>query len=69
MADQQVKESFVPISTVDAFTSSPFRGNPAAVCVTDTPLEEDQLRLIAAEMNLSGNQFMNQYPMIQYLLL
>jgi PhzF family phenazine biosynthesis protein len=44
---------------VDAFTHQPFAGNPAAVCVTDTPLKEDLMQAIAAEMNLSETAFLH----------
>ncbi len=47
------------IIQVDAFTDKPFAGNPAAVCVTDTPLDEDLMRAIAAEMNLSETAFLH----------
>ncbi len=43
---------------VDAFTNKPFTGNPAAVCVTDKPLEEGLMQAIAAEMNLSETAFL-----------
>ena len=46
-----------PIWTVDAFTNEPFRGNPAAVCVTDTPIDTARCQRIAAEMNLSETAF------------
>ena len=39
---------------VDAFTDKPFAGNPAAVCLLDVPLDEELMKSIAAEMNLSG---------------
>ena len=45
---------------VDAFTNKPFTGNPAAVCVTDKPLEDGLMQAIAAEMNLSETAFL--YP-------
>ena len=45
------------IIQVDAFTDRPFAGNPAAVCVTDEPLEEGLMQAIAAEMNLSETAF------------
>jgi PhzF family phenazine biosynthesis protein len=48
------------ITTVDAFTSEPFRGNPAAVCVLDAPLDETAMQHIAMEMNLSETAFL--YP-------
>ena len=48
------------IIQVDAFTDRPFAGNPAAVCVTDAPLEEGLMQAIALEMNLSETAFL--YP-------
>jgi PhzF family phenazine biosynthesis protein len=50
------------IIQVDAFTNKPFAGNPAAVCVTDAPLEEGLMRAIAAEMNLSETAFLHPGP-------
>ena len=47
------------IIQVDAFTDRPFAGNPAAVCVTDAPLEEKLMRAIALEMNLSETAFLH----------
>ena len=43
---------------VDAFTSSPFRGNPAAVCLLDREREDAWLQNVAAEMNLSETAFL-----------
>ncbi len=48
------------IIQVDAFTDKPFAGNPAAICVTDAPLEEGLMKAIALEMNLSETAFL--YP-------
>ncbi|MFR9676486.1 PhzF family phenazine biosynthesis protein [Streptomyces sp. TR06-5] len=47
------------IRIVDAFTDRPYRGNPAAVVVLDTPgfPDREHLRRIAAEMNLSETAF------------
>ena len=46
------------IYTVDAFTSQPFSGNPAAVCLlTRDHLSSEQKQLIATEMNLSETAF------------
>lgn len=42
---------------VDSFTGSPFKGNPAGVCVLEEPLPDDLMRNIAAEMNLSETAF------------
>lgn len=45
------------IYQVDAFTSKPFAGNPAGVCITDAPLPEKLMQDIASEMNLSETAF------------
>ena len=42
---------------VDAFTDQLFKGNPAAVIVTDAWLKEDLMQNIAAENNLSETAF------------
>ena len=47
------------IVTVDAFTSRPFAGNPAAVCVLDGPRDEQWMRDVASEMNLSETAFLH----------
>src|SRR5712692_9553475 len=43
---------------IDAFTSEPFRGNPAAVCMLDGEPEAAWMQSIAAEMNLSETAFL-----------
>jgi PhzF family phenazine biosynthesis protein len=48
----------IPIFHIDAFTSRPFAGNPAAVMLMDTFLEDILLREIAAENNLSETAFL-----------
>lgn len=48
----------IPIYQVDAFTSKVFSGNPAAVCLLDSWLEDKYLQLIAAENNLSETAFL-----------
>src|SRR5579864_8974527 len=48
----------IRIVTVDAFTSVPFAGNPAAVCVMPEPRPDDWLRNVAREMNLSETAFL-----------
>jgi PhzF family phenazine biosynthesis protein len=45
------------ITQVDAFTSEPFGGNPAAVCVLDEPRSERWMQLVAREMNVSETAF------------
>lgn len=42
---------------VDAFTGTPFSGNPAAVCVMDNWPSEDSMMKLAAENNLSETAF------------
>ncbi|AQZ68318.1 oxidoreductase [[Actinomadura] parvosata subsp. kistnae] len=44
--------------TVDAFTDSAFQGNPAAVCLLDTPVTAQWMQSVAAEMNLSETAFL-----------
>ena len=48
------------IVQVDAFTSTPFHGNPAAVCVLPAPAEEKWMQAVAAEMNLSETAFLHR---------
>jgi PhzF family phenazine biosynthesis protein len=52
----------VPHFVVDAFTASRFRGNPAAVVVLDKWLDDDALKKIAAENNLSETAFLVREP-------
>ena len=47
------------IYQVDAFTSRPFAGNPAGVCVLPGPADEGWMQSIAAEMNLSETAFLH----------
>ena len=48
----------IPIYQVDAFTSEVFSGNPAAVCLLDTWIDDQQLQSIATENNLSETAFL-----------
>jgi PhzF family phenazine biosynthesis protein len=47
-------------SQIDAFTDTPFAGNPAAVCVLTQPINETRMQNIAREMNLSETAFLNR---------
>ncbi len=47
-----------PLFQVDAFTGTPFRGNPAAVCLLARPREPAWMQEVAAEMNLSETAFL-----------
>ena len=48
----------IEIYQVDAFTSSPFKGNPAGVCITEQPLSEELMFSIAQEMAVSETAFL-----------
>ena len=48
----------LPLYQIDAFTTQPFRGNPAAVCMTSHTLPDSLMQHIAAEMNLSETAFL-----------
>ena len=43
---------------VDAFTETPFKGNPAAVCLLQGPEPVDWMQSLAMEMNLSETAFL-----------
>lgn len=47
----------IKIYQVDAFTDKLFSGNPAAVCILDTWLPDDQMQSIANENNLAETAF------------
>lgn len=46
-----------PLFHVDAFTATPFAGNPAAVVILDAPAPERWMQAVAAELNLSETAF------------
>ena len=46
------------ITQVDAFTSEPFGGNPAAVCLLPRPADASWMQKVAREMNLSETAFL-----------
>jgi len=48
----------IPLFHVDAFTDRAFNGNPAAVCLLDSWLDDEWLRQVAAESNLSATAFL-----------
>ncbi len=47
----------IPLFHVDAFTDRPFSGNPAAVCPLTGWLDDNLLRQVASENNLSETAF------------
>jgi PhzF family phenazine biosynthesis protein len=48
----------LPLLQIDAFTDTPFRGNPAAVCLLDAPRDAAWMQQVAAEMNLAETAFL-----------
>ena len=46
------------ITHVDAFTDTPFSGNPAAVCLLPAPVEAAWMQRVARELNLSETAFL-----------
>lgn len=48
----------LPIVQVDAFTSRPFEGNPAAICVLPAARDAEWMQNVAREMNLSETAFL-----------
>src|SRR4051794_30174000 len=52
----------LPIVQVDAFTSSAFSGNPAAVCILPEAREDRWMASVAMEMNLAETAFLLRQP-------
>lgn len=48
----------IQVVQVDSFTSRPFTGNPAAVCILEEPPPDWWLQDVAREMNLSETAFL-----------
>jgi predicted PhzF superfamily epimerase YddE/YHI9 len=53
---------------VDAFTSRPFAGNPAAVCLLDEDQEASWMHALAAELNLPKTAFLRRAAADQFHL-
>ena len=49
----------VPIIQVDAFTDTPFSGNPAAVCILPEHRDKRWMQEVAREVNLSETAFLH----------
>ena len=47
----------IPIYQVDAFAEKAFTGNPAGVCILETPADKVWMQSVAMEMNLSETAF------------
>jgi PhzF family phenazine biosynthesis protein len=52
-------EMGLAITQVDAFTNTPFGGNPAAVCILPEPASEEWMQHVALEMNLAETAFLH----------
>jgi PhzF family phenazine biosynthesis protein len=50
----------IPIYQVDSFTETPFRGNPAGVCILSVPRDATWMQSVALEMNLSETAFLER---------
>jgi len=57
MEDHRMK-----VFIVDAFTDTPFKGNPAGVCIMDSQLGDERMLQIAQELNLSETAFLSPLP-------
>jgi len=49
----------IPITWVDAFSGVPFAGNPAAVCVLETPLSDARMQSVAFELGIAETAFVS----------
>ena len=52
----------IRFTQIDAFTDTPFTGNPAAVCVLTQAIDDVRMQNIAREMNLSETAFLRRRP-------
>lgn len=48
----------LPFYMINAFTTEPFKGNPAAICLTDKALDEATMQSIATELDVSETAFL-----------
>jgi len=58
VGDERTRIMKIPIYQVDAFASEVFSGNPAAVCILDSWIDDNMLQSTAAENNLSETAFL-----------
>jgi len=58
MSGRAASAIMIKLTQVDAFTSEPFGGNPAAVCVLPQARDEAWMQNVAKEMNLSETAFL-----------
>ena len=48
----------IPFFLVDAFTEKPFQGNPACICLLESPAHEEWMQKVAMEMNQAETAFL-----------
>lgn len=60
--------STVPVMQVDVFTNEPYTGNPAGVCLLETPRPEAWMSQVAREMNCANTAFAEPNPDGSYRL-
>jgi PhzF family phenazine biosynthesis protein len=58
VAPRKIEVMRIPLFRLNAFTNRPFGGNPAAVCLLDSWLDDGWLRKVAAENNVSATAFL-----------
>ncbi len=58
----------IELFQIDSFTSVPFAGNPAAVCILKKDADETWMQNVAAEMNLSETAFVRRVDERNFLL-
>ena len=56
---RQMKNQGIRTFIVDSFTDTPFKGNPAGVCLVDSQLSGERMLQIAQELNLSETAFLS----------
>lgn len=59
MAKEQIEKPRIRTFIVDAFTDTPFKGNPAGVCIIGSHLSNERMLEIAQELNLSETAFLS----------
>jgi PhzF family phenazine biosynthesis protein len=59
IAKEQMEDHRMRTFIVDSFTDTPFKGNPAGVCISGSPLGDERMLQIAQELNLSETAFLS----------
>ncbi|THG12720.1 uncharacterized protein LOC114287594 [Camellia sinensis] len=55
-----MEKKLVKYCVVDAFTDSPFKGNPAAICLLEEERDDEWLQAVATEFNLSETCYLTR---------